>query len=684
MADQKPTENNFEMLGGINTKISDYSSNKKQFQNIRNMDFDVPNALQKRPGSTQAISAGITGAVTSLHEFVRLDGASTIVAGTETAMWYLTGQTANLLDQGWSNGQPADMLTFVNKEFMANGAKFYGWSGVGSTPAPVGVVCATEGVSGPNSLQSASSADPVYYGGYPMQFFQGAGTTNVLSFAAAFIAYSYLGVNGQMGNLDLRSTARNIIRDLRVDFPGFEQFSSSWIVSGITYPSGQGITAIAIWVAFDAKSNFGSSIYAGSSIGLASWSNILSNSYAGITLIQTTSQSNIDNNFLFYTFIPTAGFGGTFFFNMATFTSFKNGYTSLAALTTGPYIPGKPFSYFSLSSFCWFNSNTPKYIEINQNVMFSSGFSNSPSVLWFSEVGQPENIQPDSSFEVRTNDGDKIYGTKTYNNNLLVFKQNSFHKVIGDSPENFELIELSTEYGCISNQAIVEYKELLVWLDQKGIVRYNGASWEIISTPVEEIFKRMNVEAAKDKACAFHNLYRNQIWFGIPVDGSTQNNITVVYDYLVDAWTYFDGFNPSSFALAKGGLSKATTYRGDYSGLIHYHGESFFGDNGRGITCLAMPNWDRNKPNETWIWRRFFLDVATATGLTGVITGKVMSDYDHTTVQATYTIYQNAFQSRAEMGVVAKAVTTEWAHYSASLPLLINNYAWAKRLLRNV
>lgn len=670
MADQKPTENNTEMLGGINTKVSDYTSNKKQFQNIRNMDFDVPNALQKRPGSTQAISAGISGAVTSLHEFVRLDGASVIVAGSDTAMWYLTGQTANLLDSGWSNGQPADLLTFVNKEYMANGSKFYGWSGIGATPYPVGLPMQASFYLS-NSTGGPGTASNFSVFGYTMGSYSGLATGARVH---VWAAVSYVRADGLFGPLNIINSARTVGPESLATGEtiwstpaGSADYGNDATLpinvfggAGFTAPAGYGITAAALFLLVD--TGVGMSL----TYGIARSKGNL----AGTSLVYTNPLLKTDTPpyaFKFFTLLPISAVGqsGIYIYGASN------------------WLFSQPPS-FSAMTFDWFFSNTPKYLEINQNSMFMAGFSGAPSTIWFSNLGVPEVIESDSFFEVRTNDGDRIFGTKTFNNNVLVFKQNSFHKVIGDSPENFELVELSNEYGCISNQAIVEYRELLVWLDQKGVVRYNGASWEIISTPVEEIFKRMNLEAAKEKACAFHNLYRNQIWFGIPVDGSTQNNVTVVYDYLVDAWTYFDGFNPASFTLAKGSLNKPTAWRGDYSGLIHYHGESFFGDNGRGITCLAMPNWDRNKPNETWIWRRFFLDVATVTGLTGTITGKVMSDYDHTTVQATYSIYQNAFQSRAELGVVAKAVTTEWAHYSASLPLLINNYAWAKRLLRNV
>ena len=85
----------------------------------------------------------------------------------------------------------------------------------------------------------------------------------------------------------------------------------------------------------------------------------------------------------------------------------------------------------------------------------------------------------------------------------------------------------------MSNRAIAEYDNNLVFLDEKGVVMYNGANWQIISQPVESTFRRMNLSAALEKAVAIHYNLWNQIWFGIPVDGSTVNNLTVVYDYLL-------------------------------------------------------------------------------------------------------------------------------------------------------
>lgn len=681
MADQKPTANFYRNLGGINVKASEYSLEKAQFLNLRNLDFDVPNALQKRPGSTQAIGANASGPINSLFEFQRLDGASYVVAGSDTAMFYMTGTSLTLLDPGWNNGQPTDMLTFVNKLWMANGQNFKFWSGPGASALSAGLPCSRQ----PFTLAFSRSGGASWWlvGGATM--LTGSGFVS----RGVYMAYSYVRNDGYFGPADL-SQAKNVVPPNAGGSPTnngddwFEYVGAASNIGGATAPSGFGISAIAVWLAVDTVTSsspyqFISGVGATARVGDLGWAvdgGVPVSKYMSVTLKPGADLSR----FFLYTLVPPEALTPVSFGGGPTFLAFSlspfgfNNYTGIAS--------GQ--GAFTGTPFCWFDTNTPKYIDVNQNSMFMSGFSNNPSGIWFSEIGQPETIEPEYNIEVRTNDGDRIFGHKSFNNQTLVFKFNSFHKIIGDSPDNYELVELSLEYGCVSDKTIVEYREKLVWLDQKGIVEYNGSGWDIISSPVEDIFRRMNLSAAKEKAVAVHQLYRNQIWWGIPVDNSTQNNLTVIYDYLVEAWTFFDGFNPASFALVQGALSKPTAWRGDYSGMIYYHGESFFGDNGAGISCVVLPHWDKNKENETWIWRRFFLDVNTASGLTGQITGKYFKDYDSSTVQGTFAMYQDAFQSRAELGVPGKAVTAEFSHFSASLPLLINGYSWAKRFLRNL
>ncbi len=694
LADSLPTTKYYQALGGINLKASQYEMSTAQFLDLRNVDFDVPNALQQRPGQTYAIgsSNGTSGPINSLFEYVKLDGSSFIVAGSDSAMFYVANNGLTLLTAGWSNGQPTDMLTFVNKLWMANGQNWRSFNGTTVVPSglPMPPRASMDLSGGGGGYTSSFLFNPFAYSSAGSSGFLVAGATMILSpgvttvTRAVYMAYAYVRNDGYVGPCDLQNTARNIVMSSPTN--GSEVVGSAvWGVGGFTIPSGYGISGVALYFAED-------TIYSTSTqevipgvgtapVGRLGWMEThASKVFASITL-----KPNADlSRFWLFTLIPGASlflsnssaFGGATFWaatNIA-YASFTT-YDGSADLVSG--FSGSPFDFFA--------TYTPKYIEVNNNTMFAAGFSSAPSSVWFSEVGEPEAFFVDSNFEVRTNDGDQIYATKSYQNQLLVMKENSFHKLVGDSSDNYQLIQISDQYGCLSNKSVLQYDQKILWLDKKGILEFNGANHNIISGPIEQIFRRMNISAAKEKACGVHHVYRNQLWWGIPVDGSTRNNLTVVYDYLIGAWTFFDGFSPASFATIKGGLTRPTAWRGDYSGMIHYFGESFYSDSGQGISTVIRTRYENvGGENQTTLWRRFFLDVATASGVTGAITGKVFSNYDSSTVQATFTIYQNQFQSRSEMGVPAKAVSVELGRFSASLPLLINGYAWSQRGLRNV
>lgn len=686
MADNKPTRNYYQNLGGINQKASTYEMSTAQFLDLRNLDFDRPNALQKRPGQTFAInlSAGTSGPIQTIYEFAQLNGASYVVCASDTALFYVEANQYTLLSSGWNSGQPPDMLTFVNKLWIANGQKWMSWDATNlfaaGLPLQGSIVTATLPSTGGSYM---------FVGGVTMsQNTTAAGSSYVAR--GVYVAYQYVRSDGYAGPADFLQNARNIV--LGGANNATDYFSSGVTIEGITIPSGFGISGINLYIAVDTvtatsptqalviSNGLGSTQIAPVHVGNLGY---LFNTGFNFQRMSDTLIPTADvTRFFFYTTVPGASLfitvdGGVTYYSTTFFpgTSFFSSYDAVASGAQA----------FSGMTFDFFTTFIPKYIEINQNIMFASGFSSAPSTVAFSEVGEPETYLPENNFEVRTNDGDRLFGQKSFNNQMIFMKERSFHKLVGTSSDNFELVQVSTDYGCLSNKTILTINQTMYWLDRKGILAYNGASWDIASGAIELLFRRMNLSAAKEKACGVHHLYRNQLWWGIPIDGSTENNITIVYDYLVQAWTFFDGFHPASFGFVKGALNKQTVWRGDYSGMIHYFGESFFSDSGYGISCVMRPRFENvGGENQTTLWRRFFLDVAPVSGGTGVINGRVFSNYDTSTVQATFTIYQNQFQTRAEMGVQGKAVTAEISHFSASLPLLINGYAWADRPLRNV
>lgn len=676
MADTLPNSHYYKNLGGVNLKASSYEMSTAQFLDIRNMDFDAPNALQKRPGTTFVIgtSMGTSGPIISLFEYTRLTGESLVIAASDTALFYIASGGLTLLSPGWNNGQPPDMLTFVNKLWAANGQSWISWNGV-SAPVPTGLPTQTNvSFSGENTNSATFGNYSVF--GLTMTAWAGTTTGNR---AVLIATYAYLRKDGYISSTDL-------FNNFGVVSPFFYEKNG---ISGGSYVAWGGYSGAPV-----AASNYGNNATL-TIQGFTTPANVTGTS--GYALFMAIDQWTGITATILRTFPQAPGtaiarLGYTSLISTTDVTKFKY-FTSIPLGSTQVSFFGVTLAWneltsglnsFSMITPNFFTTYIPKYLEINQNVMFAAGFSSAPSTVIFSDVGAPEAYQPENFFEVRTNDGDRIYGIKAFNNQLIITKEHSFSKLIGDNADNFQLVELSTDFGCISNKTMLTKDQTLYWLDKKGILLFNGANWEIVSDAIEPIFRRMNLTAAKENAVGVHHLYRNQLWWGIPIDGSTQNNFTVVYDYLVNAWTFFDGFSPASFAYIQSGLNKPTVWRGSYSGHISYFGESFFSDSGRGISCVVFTRFENDGgENQSSIWRRLFLDV-NSVGVSQPIIGKMYSNYDTTTVQATFTMYQNQFQSRAEMGVLGKSVAAQFSHSSTSLPFRINGYGFANRGLRNV
>ena len=76
---QKLKSENYSALQGINSKNSPYHTSPMEFLDLSNFDFQIPNSLSQRWGSTMYVGQTVPGPVTSLFEFSRLDGSSYVL-----------------------------------------------------------------------------------------------------------------------------------------------------------------------------------------------------------------------------------------------------------------------------------------------------------------------------------------------------------------------------------------------------------------------------------------------------------------------------------------------------------------------------------------------------------------------------------------------------------------------------
>lgn len=332
-------------------------------------------------------------------------------------------------------------------------------------------------------------------------------------------------------------------------------------------------------------------------------------------------------------------------------------------------------------------SYIPQHLEIYNNQMFYSGFSGLPSTVFWSQIGEPEGIDPTFFAEFRTNDGDRITGLKYYNGSLIVTKQRSFHRVVGDNPTNFLLQEISDQYGCLNNRSLVTFENVLLFLDSKGVIQFNGANLDVISNEIEPIIKSMNIPVAKQYACAVHDRLKNQVKFSIPCNGASFNNCTIVYDYLVKAWTKEEGYGPASMAIIQGALAAKTVFFGSYSGAVFNFDSTLFGDYGpngpNALTCVIKSRFISEIGQSVQKqYRRLFLN-ADPVGSTQSITVKFFQDYGASVVSS-QVMGLAVFQQRIDFGISAKALAFQMEYVSASFPFKLHGFTIESRFQRAV
>lgn len=712
MSNPRLKDENFVNMGGINIKASPYVTGPQQFLEIRNFDFQMPGSLTKRWGSTQYISQSYTGQIQSLYEFEQLSGASQFLFSTPTGLWYgatqgqFQGASLPFLSTGYTAGP---YTSFINGTGNAGGGAiqdglqyFYIFAdGTRFAPPTFGVTTEVFSI-----LPTGLSGNQFDFVNYNNTLYLADGTKFLKFSGSTFYRYGFSPVviadtQGAGGGIFNTGTSYFIGSSLYTHIL-FSAFENSDGVRGPAWP---------LFVASAGNGNFPSSqgtsfFHVFQNIHIPSGYDIkkvVNYHYFKLptgTTIAGYDQQAITQDVWFTqiaemnTFTITPG-STVMQIKLGYQTNLFNGasaYTSAYSDATKRLDPQSPI-IFGLTMFVNGSSQfniridpsavSPKYLELYNNQLFMAGFSSMASTVIFSDVGLPEVVQDTNNFEVRSNDGDVIRAMKSYLSSVVIGKTNSFFTLSGDDPDNFNLRQVSDEYGFLSNRAVALYNNDMVFLDRRGICKFNGANVSIISQQVQDVFDRMNVNAAIDNATMIHDKQRNQVLCGIPIDGSTMNNITIVYDYFVNAWTKYDGYNPAVYALARGVLNNRAVMFGGYTGLISNFGSSYFGDNGVGITCFLKTRYlhDLGESTEKQ-WRRLYLNVDPVVSSTQAINIKMFQNYG-SNVAATFTMYANPFQSRIDFGLSAKSLAFELANFNATEQIRVHGFVLSYRFQRD-
>ncbi len=702
---EKKNNPHYQNLGGINSKVSPYLTDQVEFLKLENIDFQQPGSLTKRWGSTQYFgqSLGVSNKIDGLYEFTRQSGASffyasaggtigiarpdgfsSIYSGSTSGVSYFISFGSSNIDR-WLLGASLNQDYDVSQDqaFLANKKSFLKSSNGFSflffgLPRPqfTGAAALGDGLEG-------GTNNP---GGFTGMYFYKFAWVNSYGMAGA-PTQALAGLTP--GGFNYYQTSRIVSGSTKIAFSvtaGGTAISGG--VAGRIVPPNFDITGLALFRAGPFEINPGGTGFTNPL--LAPTSPVVLDQLGGFTAYYCA----IENEDFFYiqtqgvstgsqacTFIDTNVTGGITLLNKNIMP--WNWYNFFEG--TGSPIGSTAGNAFGLTFPVGYGITlVPNALELYSNRLFVCGMSYAPSTAWFSAFNEPEHFEADFNFDVRSNDGEPVVAMKSYNGALLFFKPSSFFVLTGDDPSTFNLTQVSNEYGCLGNRAVAQYENYLVFLDKKGIILYNGANIDIVSTKIDPIFARLNVNACRENACITYDKQRNQLLIDVPVDGSTVNNLTIVYDIISKAWTTYSGYRPAVTAVASGGISgsvgRDAIYFGGYSGLVSYFGQSFLSDNGTAYTTIIKSGFLSDMGNSvTKLFRRLFTDTIPQ-GSSSAIDVNFYQDYGSSIV-LTIPIQQTPFQSRIEFGIPAKSLSVEYV-MGSTYALTLHGWVLQDRFLR--
>lgn len=713
MSNPKFKVENYTNLGGINSKYSPHLTSPLEFLDIKNFDFQTPGSLTQRWGSTQYIGQTFVGKILTLSEYEKLSGASMIIVGATGGLWYgststqLTGLSLTNLSTSLSFGLYAAVAVGIydppfpspdpTNPYWTSTSNFYMGSSFAQYKDPQRTQKWPQQQSGNYSSIAYLTDFAFLADGSKFVKFDG---TNVSNIGLPFPTIETFGIttlNGSTTGLGFHGLGAAVFYFSYVNNRGFESqivplISSLGTVNNSSFvvlPFGP---SLMIYMTLTLSTPLG---YGISAINIYSYY-ISDPSNASLTANQSVlpvSPQMYNYPYTFLNSVPVSGstvttfpVGTTFSFATLSFLSANSG--KLPNPISSQYEAAIGFTltdtvYTNIRQGVYTNYY-PQFLEVYDNRLFCAGFSATPSTVWFSDVKEPEGYLPENSFEVRTNDADFITALQSYQTRLYIFKKNSFHVLTGDNPANFFVQEISPIYGCLNNRCVLIFENVMFFLDRKGVIQYTGSNINYASAKIQPIFDRMNYNAALTEACAGHDKLRNQVLFAIPIDGSTTNNITLVYDYIADAWTTHVGYNPSIFAEVQGRNEIRRLFCGDYSGRINWFSASFLTDNGAGISLSFKTRYLHDMGDS--VQKQFRRLYVNADQLSATLTNKInmYQDYGSSIVLGT-TLNLGAFQERIEYGISAKSLAFELITVnSTNSPLRIHGFTIESRMQRRV
>lgn len=176
------------------------------------------------------------------------------------------------------------------------------------------------------------------------------------------------------------------------------------------------------------------------------------------------------------------------------------------------------------------------------NRLWLAGSSSNPQRLYYSEPNQPEQFGLNNFFDVSTRQAGNITGLSSFQNMLIITREYGT-EVVTRAQDRYQLSILHPSIGSESPSGVVETPLGVMFFNEQGIYLASGnlqggstPGLQEVSTPISQIFTRVNPEALTSVQAAYSRKYK-EVWFHIPIDGSDVPNLGLVFHLDTLGWS---------------------------------------------------------------------------------------------------------------------------------------------------
>ena len=179
--------------------------------------------------------------------------------------------------------------------------------------------------------------------------------------------------------------------------------------------------------------------------------------------------------------------------------------------------------------------------------LWCAGMTDEPFTIKWSAAVPFHKVWSSLSFQpLMEDDNSPITGLSALGESVVVFKSDSvwIMTAVGENQatgiEHFVPIRMVAGVGCVSNASVQKVRGSLIFLAEDGIYRFDGTpNISKVSDRIEKTIRSIN-PSRRHVAASVHWKTQNCYLLSVAVDGSYDNNKTIVYDYKNDAFWLWD------------------------------------------------------------------------------------------------------------------------------------------------